>query len=149
MSGWKRLYAKPAGSLPGGVVTQYGVAALTVFILLFLTYWIWFGGGEPAELPGATEADQTAPSSFTDRMAAQVDAEALRAETRRAAATSLTGLLTILLKPSKPKARRRSNKPLTRLRGSQAASKMAWRRRPRPIKHLSKHSEEGPAARRT
>ena len=86
MSGWKRLYAKPAGSLPGGVVTQYGVAALTVFILLFLTYWIWFGGGEPAELPGATEADQTAPRSFTDRMAAQVDAEALRAETRRAAA---------------------------------------------------------------
>ena len=86
MSGWKRLYAKPAGSLPGGVVTQYGVAALTVFILLFLTYWIWFGGGEPAELPGATEAEQTAPRSFTDRMAAQVDAEALRAETRRAAA---------------------------------------------------------------
>ena len=86
MIGWKRLYAKPAGSLPGGVVTQYGVGALTVFILLFLSYWIWFGGGEPAELPGATEAEQTAPRSFTDRMAAQVDAEALRAETRRSAA---------------------------------------------------------------
>ena len=86
MIGWKRLYAKPAGSLPGGVVTQYGVGALTVFVLLFLTYWIWFGGGEPAELPGATEAEATAPQSFTDRMAAQVDAEALRAETRRAAA---------------------------------------------------------------
>ena len=86
MSGWKRLYAKPAGSLPGGVVTQYGVGALTVFILLFLTYWIWFGGGEPAELPGATQAEQTAPNSFTDRMAAQVDGEVLRAETRRAAA---------------------------------------------------------------
>ena len=83
---WKRLYAKPAGSLPGGVVTQYGVGAITVFILLFLTYWIWFGGGEPAELPGATETEQTAPGSFTDRMAAQVDAEALRAETQRAAA---------------------------------------------------------------
>ena len=86
MSGWKRLYAKPAGSLPGGVVTQYGVGAITVFILLFLTYWIWFGGGEPAELPGAAEAEQTAPNSFTDRMAAQVDGEVLRAETRRAAA---------------------------------------------------------------
>ena len=86
MIGWKRLYAKPAGSLPGGVVTQYGVGAITVFILLFLSYWIWFGGGEPAELPGAGQADQTAPRSFTDRMAAQVDAEALRAETRRAAA---------------------------------------------------------------
>ena len=83
---WKRLYVKPAGSLPGGVVTQYGVGAITVFILLFLTYWIWFGGGEPAELPAATETDATAPGSFTDRMAAQVDAESLRAETQRAAA---------------------------------------------------------------
>ena len=83
---WKRLYVKPAGSLPGGVVTQYGVGAITVFILLFLTYWIWFGGGEPAELPGATGTEQTAPGSFTDRMAAQVDAESLRAETQAAAA---------------------------------------------------------------
>ena len=83
---WRRLYAKPAGSLPGGVVTQYGVGAITVFILLFLTWWIWFGGGEPAELPGATGTEATAPRSFTDRMAAQVEAEALRAETRRAAA---------------------------------------------------------------
>ena len=83
---WRRLYAKPAGSLPGGVVTQYGVGAITVFVLLFLTYWIWFGGGEPAEIPGATGTEATAPRSFTDRMAAQVEAEALRAETRRAAA---------------------------------------------------------------
>ena len=82
---WKRLYAKPAGSLPGGVVTQWGVGAITVFILLFLTYWIWLGG-EPAELPGAGQADQTAPRSFTDQMAARVDAETLRAETQRAAA---------------------------------------------------------------
>ena len=83
---WRRLYAKPAGSLPGGVVTQYGVGAITVFVLLFLTYWIWFGGGEPAELPGATETEATAPRSFTDEMAARVEAESLRAETRRAAA---------------------------------------------------------------
>ena len=71
---------------PGGVVTQYGVGAITVFVLLFLTWWIWFGGGEPAELPGATGTEATAPRSFTDRMAAQVEAEALRAETRRSAA---------------------------------------------------------------
>ena len=83
---WRRLYAKPAGSLPGGVVTQYGVGAITVFVLLFLTYWIWFGGGDPAELPGATETEATAPRSFTDRMAAQVEAESLRAETQAAAA---------------------------------------------------------------
>ena len=83
---WRRLYTKPSGSLPGGVVTQYGVGALTVFVLLFLTYWIWFGGGEPAELPGATETEATAPRSFTDRMDAQVEAESLRAETQAAAA---------------------------------------------------------------
>ena len=83
---WKRLYAKPAGSLPGGVVTQWGVGAITVFVLLFLTYWIWFGGGQPAELPGATETTTTAPRSFTGQMTARVDAETLRAETQRAAA---------------------------------------------------------------
>ena len=83
---WRRLYAKPAGSLPGGVVTQYGVGAITVFVLLFLTYWIWFGGGEPAKLPGVTGTEATAPKSFTDQMDAKVEAESLRAETRRAAA---------------------------------------------------------------
>ena len=83
---WKRLYARPAGSLPGGVVTQWGVGAITLFVLLFLTYWIWFGGGQPAELPGATETTTTAPRSFTDQMTARVDAETLRAETQRAAA---------------------------------------------------------------
>ena len=83
---WRRLYAKPAGSLPGGVVTQYGVGAITVFVLMFLTYWIWFGAGEPAARPGASETEATAPRSFTDEMDAQVEAEALRAETRRAAA---------------------------------------------------------------
>ena len=83
---WKRLYVKPAGSLPGGVVTQWGVGAITVFVLLFLTYWIWLGGGEPAELPGATETATTAPRSFTDQMTARVDEETMRAETKRAAA---------------------------------------------------------------
>ena len=83
---WKRLYVKPAGSLPGGVVTQWGVGAITLFVLLFLTYWIWLGGGEPAEVPGATETATTAPRSFTDQMTARVDAETLRAETQRAAA---------------------------------------------------------------
>ena len=83
---WKRLYAKPAGSLPGGVVTQWGVGAITLFVLLFLTWWIWVGGGEPAELAEATETEPTAPRSFTDQMAARVDAETLRAETQRAAA---------------------------------------------------------------
>ena len=82
---WKRLYMKPAGSLPGGVVTQWGVGAITVFILLFLTYWIWLGGGEPAEVAGLTEVATTAPRSFADQMTARVDAETMRAETNKAA----------------------------------------------------------------
>ena len=83
---WKRLYMKPAGSLPGGVVTQWGVGAITVFILLFLTYWIWLGGGEPTEVAGLTEVATTAPRSFTQQMTARVDAETMRANTKRAAA---------------------------------------------------------------
>ena len=82
---WKRLYAKPAGSLPGGVVTQWGVGAITVFILLFLTYWIWLEGGEPAEVAGLTEVATTTPRSFAQQMTARVDAETMRAATNKAA----------------------------------------------------------------
>ena len=83
---WKRLYMKPAGSLPGGVVTQWGVGAITVFILLFLTYWIVLGGGEPEQDAGLTEVATTTPRSFADQMTARVDAETMRAETNKAAA---------------------------------------------------------------
>ena len=83
---WKRLYMKPAGSLPGGVVTQWGVGAITVFILLFLTYWIVLGGGEPEQEAGLTEVATTPPRSFADQMTARVDAETMRAETNKAAA---------------------------------------------------------------
>ena len=30
MISWKRLYPKPGGSLPGGVVTQWGVGIITI-----------------------------------------------------------------------------------------------------------------------
>ena len=83
---WKRLYVKPAGSLPGGVVTQWGVGAITVGVLLFLTYWIWASSGKPEQLAEVIEATTTAPRSFTDQMTARVDEETLRAETKRAAA---------------------------------------------------------------
>ena len=86
MIGWRRLYPKPAGSLPGGIVTQWGVGIITILVLVFLTYWIYFGGGEEAELSPDPGAEQTAPRSFADQMAAQVEAESLRAETRRQAA---------------------------------------------------------------
>ena len=85
---WRRLYLKPAGSLPGGIVTQWGAGIITLLVLVFLTYWIWFGGEGRSEdeLVLATQTDQAPGGSFTDRMAAQIEAEALRAETRRAAA---------------------------------------------------------------
>ena len=83
---WKRLYPKPAGSLPGGIVTQWGVGIITILVLVFLTFWIYFGGGEETELASETATEQTAPRSFADQMAAQVDAETLRADSRRAAA---------------------------------------------------------------
>ena len=85
MIGWRRLYPKPAGSLPGGIVTQWGVGIITILVLVFLTYWIYFGGGEEAGLATETATEQTAPRSFADQMAAQVEAESLRAETRRQA----------------------------------------------------------------
>ena len=81
MIGWKRLYPKPAGSLPGGIVTQWGVGIITILVLVFLTYWIYFGGGEEAGLAPGTETEQGAARSFADQMAAQVEAESLRAET--------------------------------------------------------------------
>ena len=86
MSGWKRLYPKPAGSLPGGIVTQWGVALITVLILVFAGMWLASGGGEETALESGLE-DVTAPArDFAGSMAAQVEAEAMRAETRRSAA---------------------------------------------------------------
>ena len=83
---WKRLYTKPAGSLPGGVITQWGVGILTFGVLIFLTYWILTGSGEPEQLAEITEQTATAPRSYTDQMASRVDEETMRAETKRAAA---------------------------------------------------------------
>ena len=86
MIGWKRLYPKPAGSLPGGIVTQWGVALITVLILIFVALWLASGGAEQAGID-SIGGEVTGPSrSFAGQMAAQVEAEALRAETRRAAA---------------------------------------------------------------
>ena len=83
---WRRLYPKPAGSLPGGIVTQWGVALITVLILIFVALWLASGGGEQAEID-SIGGEVTGPArNFAGQMAAQVEAEALRAETRRAAA---------------------------------------------------------------
>ena len=85
-SGWKRLYPKPAGSLPGGIVTQWGVALITVLILIFVALWLATGGSEPAEIEALGEGVTAPARNFAGQMAAQVEAEALRAETRRSAA---------------------------------------------------------------
>ena len=85
MSGWKRLYPKPAGSLPGGIVTQWGVALITVLLLVFTGMWLASGGGETV-LETAV-SDVAAPArNFAGQMAAAVEAEAMRVETRRSAA---------------------------------------------------------------
>ena len=88
-SGWKRLYPKPAGSLPGGIVTQWGVALITVLILIFVALWLASGGTEQAEID-SIGGEVTGPArNFAGQMAAQVEAEALRAETRAAAERTL------------------------------------------------------------
>ena len=61
---WKRLYKKPAGSLPGGVVTQWGVGAITVGVLIFLTYWILTGSGVPEQLAEVTQANHNPPTQL-------------------------------------------------------------------------------------
>ena len=86
MTDWKRLYPKPAGSLPGGIVTQWGVALITVLILIFVALWLATGGTEPAEIDSIGGEVTGAARNFAGQMAAQVEAEALRAETRRSAA---------------------------------------------------------------
>ena len=86
MSGWKRLYPKPAGSLPGGIVTQWGVALITVLILVSVGMWLAGGGGEETALESGLETVAAPARDFAGSMAAQVEAEAMRAETRRSAA---------------------------------------------------------------
>ena len=86
MSGWKRLYPKPAGSLPGGIVTQWGVALITVLLLVFIGIWLAGGAGEETGLEAIAEGVTAPARDFAGSMAAQVEAEAMRAETRRSAA---------------------------------------------------------------
>ena len=86
MSGWKRLYPKPAGSLPGGIVTQWGVALITVLLLVFIGMWLAGGAGEETALEAGLEGVTAPARDFAGSMAAQVEAEAMRAETRRSAA---------------------------------------------------------------
>ena len=83
---WRRLYPKAAGSLPGGMVTQWGVGITVLLVLVLLTAWIYLSGGSDVEVAAGTVEDQSTPQSFTDRMSAQIEDAQLRAEARRQAA---------------------------------------------------------------
>ena len=87
MSGWRRLYAKPAGSLPGGIVTQWGIGIITVGVLIVMTFYIYLGNGEKEEPFAAGEAPgENVAGSFDNQVAAQVEQEQQRADARRDAA---------------------------------------------------------------
>ena len=63
-----------------------GVVLITVLILVFVAIWLATGGSEQAEID-SIGGEVTGPArNFAGQMAAQVEAEALRAETRAAAA---------------------------------------------------------------
>ena len=87
MSGvWKRLHPKAAGSLPGNLVTNWGVAITTLLVLGFLTAYIFFGGGEQETAPGpGADGEQQSPRDFAAQMAARVEEEGLREQQRQSA----------------------------------------------------------------
>ena len=87
MSGvWKRLHPKAAGSLPGNLITQWGVAITALLILGFLTVWIFLGGGEQETAPGpGAVGEQQSPRDFAAQMAARVEEEGLREQQRQSA----------------------------------------------------------------
>ncbi len=87
MSGvWKRLHPKAAGSLPGNLITQWGVAITALLILGFLTVWIFLGGGEQATAPGpGANGERQSPRDFAAQMAARVEEEGLREQQRQSA----------------------------------------------------------------
>ena len=84
MSLWRRVYTKPAGSLPGGRVTQLSAVVLIALVLgLFIGYSTLGDGAE--EAAGAPGTDPQAPKSFAERMAARVAEEDERARQRQSA----------------------------------------------------------------
>ena len=85
---WKRLHLKAEGSLPGNLITQWGVGITALLILGFLTAYIFFGRENPAteaETGDAAGGPQS-PRDFAAQMAARIEAEGLREQQRQSAA---------------------------------------------------------------
>ena len=77
MSTWKQLIAKPAGSMPGGGLTQWAVGLGTLLMAALFMFWPYFGGGG-VETPTAGQGRQLAGPDMQDQVSGQVQEESLR-----------------------------------------------------------------------
>ena len=82
---WKRLHLKAEGSLPGNLITKWGVGITALLILGFLTAYIFLGGSDPETetTPAGEDSGQPPPRDFTAQMAARVETESLRENQRQ------------------------------------------------------------------
>ena len=78
MSTWKRLIAKPAGSMPGGGLTQWAVGLGTLLMAALFMFWPYFGGNGEVETPTARQGRQPAGPDMQDQVSGQVQEESLR-----------------------------------------------------------------------
>ena len=78
MSTWKQLIAKPAGSMPGGGLTQWAVGLGTLLMAALFMFWPYFGGGGEVETPTAGQGRQPAGPDMQDQVSGQVREESLR-----------------------------------------------------------------------
>ena len=78
MSTWKQLIAKPAGSMPGGGLTQWAVGLGTLLMAALFMFWPYFGGGGEVETPTAGQGRQPAGPDMQDQVSGQVQEESLR-----------------------------------------------------------------------
>ena len=78
MSTWRQLIAKPAGSMPGGGLTQWAVGLGTLLMAALFMFWPYFGGGGEVETPAAGQGRQPAGPDMQDQVSGQVQEESLR-----------------------------------------------------------------------
>ena len=78
MSTWKQLIAKPAGSMPGGGLTQWAVGLGTLLMAALFMFWPYFGGGGEVETLTAGQGRQPAGPDMQDQVSGQVQEESLR-----------------------------------------------------------------------